>query len=362
MRKPRVEVLDTLRALALLGVIAVNSASFVYGGNSPVAGAVDPADSVFAALVHGLVVALFQNKAYPLLAFLLGYGIALQLRNATPHAIARRKRVAFTLAALGLAHGFFVYFGDILLAYGVASLILIRVARTRLRKLVRLWKWLAVYVVIVALLYGFAGEQALQPVLRDTAVWSDLLMLNASLYGWSLVGMPFDLLQVVLLFGIAGLVAARLRWLEDARRWRKHWAWLAHTLLPWALALNIATGALCAWYALADNYTFLLQQTLPMLLGPLLTAGLLGWVALALQRGNAWLHAITPVGRYTLSMYLCTSLVLLLTLPVAGLGLSQHIGTAGTFAFSLLIYAAWVALALLLARRGIAGPFERLLR
>jgi uncharacterized protein len=362
MTKQRVEVLDTLRAFALLGVVVVNSASFVYAWSAPVAGAVDPPGSALAALVHGVIVALFQNKSYPLLAFLVGYGIALQLRNYTPQTVARRKRVAYTLLALGLAHGLLLYFGDILFAYGLMSLILIWAARVRLRILWRWCKGLAAYVVLITALYSTFSLDAPQAVLRDATTWAEVMEINASTYAWVLFAMPFDLLPVVLTFGLAGLIAGRLRWLEDARRWAPQWQRMVRIALPWGLVLNLLNGVVCAALAYHGHYYNVFQQSVPTLIGPLMAAGWVAWVALSSQRGVPWLHTLAPLGRYTLSMYLGTSLLLVLALPAAGLGLSMHVGTVGTFVGALAAYALWLVVARSMARRGLRGPIERLLR
>jgi uncharacterized protein len=362
MAKPRVEVLDTLRAFALLGVVVVNSASFVYAWSGPAAGAVDPPGSMLAAGVHGVIVALFQNKSYPLLSFLVGYGIALQLRGYTAEAAARRKRAAFILMALGLAHGVLLYFGDILFAYGVMSLILIRLARTRISTLWRVCKWLAAYVVLITLSYGAFSMDVPQAIFRDTYTWREVFTINAGTYGWMLAALPFDLLPVVTTFGLLGLIAGRLRWLEDSRRWAPQWQRIVQVALPWGLALNIANGLACAVFAYHGHYYNLLLQSAPTVIGPVLAAGFAAWIALAVQRGTALAAMLAPAGRYTLSMYLGTSFVLMFMLPGAGLGLSAYVGTAATFAGALGLYAVWIASAHALARRRIRGPVERLLR
>jgi uncharacterized protein len=357
----RIQVVDLLRLLALAGVVVVNCASFKYAWTSPVAGIVEPAGSVAAALAHGLIVALFQNKAYPLLAFLVGYGVALQLRQPTAHNRQRRTRVAYWLIVLGLLHGLLLYFGDILLAYGIMSLILIRLVRARLRTLWRICRWLAAYMVVITLLASTLPLDIPTPLLANAATWLEALHINASTYGFALMGLPFDLLPLVTLFGLLGLIAARLRWLEHAHHWQPTWQRIARVALPWGLGLNIANGLACAVLGYHGLYYNVLQQMAPFLIGPLLSLGIVAAVALQMQHATPLLTRLAPAGRYTLSMYLGTSLVLMFSIPAAGFGLGVQLDTVRMLIASLALYALWVGIALWMAQRRIKGPVERLL-
>lgn len=357
------QVVDLLRVLALAGVVVVNSASFEYAWTSPVSGIVEPVNSVAAAVAHGLIVALFQNKAYPLLAFLVGYGIGLQSRGCRAGATQRRMRVAYWLMALGIVHGVLLYFGDILLAYGLMTLIIVQHAHTRLRMLWRMCRWLAVYVLAITLLSSMMKFDIPAPLLGNAASWGEVWHINASTFGFALTGLPFDLLPLVTAFGLLGLIAARLRWLEHAHHWQRAWQQIAQVALPVGLALNLLNGLACAVLGYQGLYYNALQQTVPLVIGPVLSLGVVAAVAERMHQGAPWwLARLAPAGRYTLSMYLGTSLVLMLCLPAAGLGLGTRWGTVATFMASLVLYAVWISIALWMAQRLMAGPVERLLR
>ncbi|MFM2399267.1 MAG: hypothetical protein RL341_1424 [Pseudomonadota bacterium] len=359
----RVEVVDALRALAMAGVVVVNTASFALAGSGPIAGIVEPAGSVLAACVHGIIVALFQNKAYPLLAFLVGYTMAMQMRGGAAHLIARRKRVALIMIALGLIHGFILYFGDILLAYGLMMLILVRLRKTRLRYVLRAAIVVGVIAVLTSISFLTTKAQDVTYALGDAATWAEAITENARMFSYSVVALPIGLLPAVLVFGLLGLAAGRLRWLEAPHRWAAQWRGVARVGLTWGLLLNLANGVFSGITAYRGTHYDFAEFTLPGTVGPLLTAGIVAAVALRFAAGNAnGLRALAPAGRYTLSMYLGTSAVLMLTIPQAGLGLSQRLGTAGLFVFALALCVVWIAIALTLAKRGIAGPAERLLR
>lgn len=136
-RLPREPLADALRALALAGVLAVNAQSYTTGPWGTPLGVPLPADSAFAALAHAAVAAVFQGKAYPLLAFLFGYAFALSARERGPGFAAHRTRRMGRLLALGLAHGLLVFSGDILTAYALCGMVLLHAAGWRLRTLRR---------------------------------------------------------------------------------------------------------------------------------------------------------------------------------------------------------------------------------
>src|SRR5262249_53387476 len=93
--RSREPLIDALRMLAMVGVFTVNAMSYASGPYGSLLGQPQPAGS-FAALAAYLgVAAVFQAKAYPLLALLFGYSFALSMRAraaaAVPH---RRLRMA----------------------------------------------------------------------------------------------------------------------------------------------------------------------------------------------------------------------------------------------------------------------------
>jgi uncharacterized membrane protein YeiB len=102
---------------------------------------------------------------------------------------------------------------------------------------------------------------------------------------------------------------------------------------------------------------------MPTIVGPILSAGLVAWIALRFHAGRwPWLHSVAPAGRYTLSMYLGTSIALMASMPQAALGWADSMGTTDLFFFALALCAVWFGAARWLAKHRITGPAERLLR
>ncbi len=108
---------DALRALALLGVLVINAAGYLDAPWGSVLGdAFAPIGGATQAL-QGLYAFGVQGKAYPVLAFLFGVGLVLAQRDLpASQALDRARRRQKWLLLLGVLHGVFIYFGDILTA------------------------------------------------------------------------------------------------------------------------------------------------------------------------------------------------------------------------------------------------------
>src|ERR1700731_2299195 len=123
----RIHGLDVLRGLALLGVLMVNIVfEFRVSIFDQFLPAIGTESSVDRALKHSLAGAV-ELKAFALFSLLFGVGLAIQFdRLATnPHRLVLLVRRLIVLLAIGAAHLFFVWNGDILVEYGVAGLVVL---------------------------------------------------------------------------------------------------------------------------------------------------------------------------------------------------------------------------------------------
>lgn len=121
----RLASLDLVRGVAVLGILPVNAAYFAF----PVDSAINPAAppqpvTDESAWTWALTHAVFEFKMITLFSLLFGVSLFLvggdgddQARNG-----ALKRRLAW-LAAIGVAHGAFIWFGDILLTYSVCGVV-----------------------------------------------------------------------------------------------------------------------------------------------------------------------------------------------------------------------------------------------
>ncbi len=364
-------LIDGIRGLALCGVLVVNTMSFPHVFSSPV-GVVDPADSTLALLIQAICVALFQAKSYPLLMFLVGYGWAMrtrrQGRRLDADVVASRRSQMMRQGVIGVLHGLFIYYGDILSWLAVLGLLLLAAPRRRLRRLCLLgaaWGglWLAVGGTTLAVMLAFPAP-AQSPVtvhwLTHAGSWPEVFELNRIGYASYFYQLPWQLPMMISL-GIAGTIAGRLRVLERARYGARLWSIGAAVLLPAGLVLNVA---LAAWrVALYPDGETSVIDFVTQFTGPLLAAGAVCALARAWHAGRAHrLATFAPLGRMTMSFYVAHTLACtaLFAGPAGALG--PAFGSLGLFAFGIAYWGAAVLLAPAWIARAGPGPLEALVR
>lgn len=346
---PRVVAVDALRALALLPVVVVNALSYTElpGGGfySSLAGA--PWWDVGAV---ALVTALLQGKGIALLMFLFGYSLG--------WARAPRQRLR-RLLGIGLLHGGLLYLGDIVHQYALFGLWVQRLRRWRWRWLVRMtvfWAALGTSLLVLSL-WGAtaAGVDEIRPGprLATASTWSDWVSLNAGgFFGdmpWMLAFLGPGMIAVMSL----GLMAGRLRLLHH-RRWRGVWARAAR----WAPGMLWLNGAYGVWVALTLQESVAVAGITTMAmtwLGPLTLATWVPWLLLR-ARWPAWL---VRAGRNTLTMYIGSSLLVVLAL--AGPALAWQPTPLELTLAALLAWGGLAGLSAWAAAQGRRLPLEALL-
>ncbi len=383
-RRPMV---DSLRAVALLGVVVVNVAAYRRGvgpdlaaAGGRVGGQVDPFTVTLAALAEG--------RFYPLFSFLFGWGFAVQDARSR----VRGRSVAGpwlrrcgVLLVLGAAHALLLFDGDILTTYAVlgAALLLVRPLRPG---------WLAAMGAALVVLQGLftTGLVALATAVSDpeglgvARLRADTLAdlaADARVYGGGSFGdvvalraeglalsYPLGLVTVggtVAGMMCLGMAAARVGWV-DPRCWP---GWLHRAIVPlWAvgLALSVPAAWLVGDAALGtlDVGRAALGWALYSLLGPAMA---LAWAGALLRAGQVpalrgVLDLLAPAGRMTLTLYLSQSLLLSLAFNGYGLDLGDRLGIGAAVALAAGLWLVQVVLATLWLRAFTMGPLEAVAR
>ncbi len=134
----RIETLDVLRGVALLGILLVNIEFFT----RPIKAVALGFDSSLEGVDHAVALAihiLLQGKFYSLFSMLFGMGFAIMLARAAEQGsgfFARYARRILVLGLIGLLHALYVWSGDILLTYALfGAVMLLFFRRTPARRL-----------------------------------------------------------------------------------------------------------------------------------------------------------------------------------------------------------------------------------
>ncbi|PWF47677.1 DUF418 domain-containing protein [Massilia glaciei] len=377
----RLERIDTLRGIAVFGILLVNVWAMVHGASSYRYGVQAAAAPLFDQLVILLTAAFAEAKFYPIFSFLFGAGFALQTRSlwralgdwAGAKALYRR-RLGWLLGC-GLAHGFLVWFGDILAAYAVTGFLVLGLAGSRLRTVRTCLRWLLVgnlgllFIVLLPTL-GLDGADLRAEInlaLADMATyttggWPEAFALRARDYAVSLFGMLFIVPELALLF-LLGVMAVRLGYLTRPARHRAFWRKVQRIGLGVGLPVNLLWGFVALGDARAPQAAgaagWAMAVALPWF-GPLLAAGYVATVMLARRAGLArWL---APVGRMALSNYLMQSVLGVALLQGVGLGLGARLPYAGLFMYCLCVMALQAGWSHWWLARHAQGPVEALWR
>src|SRR5215468_6527542 len=108
----RLPAIDALRGIALFGILLVNMAGF----HSGISGGPGAAGSATGAVIMWL----FTGKFILIFSFLFGWGVHTQAAHEAFRA--RYLRRLLGLFLIGVVHGAFLFFGDILATYAILGL------------------------------------------------------------------------------------------------------------------------------------------------------------------------------------------------------------------------------------------------
>jgi uncharacterized protein len=152
----RLDVLDVMRGIAVLGILLVNIDAFIGYGFSSTASMPPPRGARFDDLTAFAAEFLVQGKFYCLFSFMFGVGFSVFVQRAAARghdAAALFKRRLAGLLVIGLIHSLLIWFGDILTTYAVIGFALVPFLRKSDRQVLRAAvAWLAAPVPLYLLL------------------------------------------------------------------------------------------------------------------------------------------------------------------------------------------------------------------
>jgi uncharacterized protein len=334
---------DAARALALLGVFLVNGLGYAFSPYYPLQiGPPQPIDSTWANLAGSAVIFLLQGKAWSLLSFLFGYSlcaVALHSRRISVNPVNRLQRRYAKLLLLGVIHGFFIYFGDILTVYGLCGLLAARWALEPRKLLLARCKFLSKAVgVLIVLSIGSAvfsflyGSYATQPAkdifatnrFGNLSDFRSFFELNSVSYLWQILDSLFFFLPYVLWCCMAGILARRFKLLSANSLSSKFWQKTMPPLHCFViLILNLGLGIATFYIHQVDGYSNRISiiSILTVSFGMALSAAFIATGMRYMNEQNkipGWMIWLAPAGRHTLAMYLSLSVLLVLSHVVFG--------------------------------------------
>lgn len=384
----RIELLDIVRGFALYGVLLAN---LVWVSQEVAVAPAQIAELSTAPIDRAVRYAIqffVDGKFYTLFTFLFGVGFAVQLvrREARGAAVIpfylRRLGVLFLI---GVAHAYFLWYGDILHHYALFGFFLLGARRHSNRSLliVGIGVGVAVPAVVAGAKLLLAGAPAgsgtpdaaeltamharFQAFTSDAyvAAWRENAMFAMSY--WT-AGLVLTALPAIVGRFFLGYYAGRRQLLEKPEG---HLA-LFRKLLIWGLVVGllgngfwVTTTGLTRSGALAPSSFWVVAAQLPISLGLIAMAAFYLSGIVLLWRLPPWrsrLTCLAPVGRMALTNYLMHSLLYLLLFYSFGLALLGRVGATFCLGLSIAIFAAQMLFSSWWLRRFRFGPAEWLWR
>ena len=356
--KTRLEVLDVLRGIAILGTLGTNIWLFANAGNLGALFGENPYASQLEFALQQITLMFTNGKFLGMLTIMFGIGLELQ------HQSAKKRGAAFLPAYLwrslillldGFIHFVLVIEFDILMGYAVTAMIVAWVVTSGERVMrVVLWSALGVHTILVTVgtvaLRSTGSTEALGDLGSISRVYLDGTYIDAIAYRlqnfWILRLEPIFVIPMGVALFLFGVRLLRSNALADPTQQRRMMAWGLGLGLP----LNALTLLPVSGLELMARYLF----------APILSIGYIGLIAHAF--GQGWLEPISKrvamVGRMALSSYVLQGLLASVLFYGWGFGLARNPNAYIALAAWLGIGATLIVFSNLWLRKFALGPFE----
>lgn len=373
----RIEAIDILRGVAILGILIVNMGLFNSAEDLPAHGIVDR-----------LILFVAQEKFKTLFSFLFGLGLAVQMTRAEARGArflplyARRLCVLFLI---GVAHFLFLWDGDILHNYAENGFVLLLFRRRSLKTLLvgaGILLAIPVFFYGVTTYYAITGrvspplmswisyetgaddQQTIDETRRiySRGTYGEMITLRAHELPGDVT--PYTDDAYVLALFLLGLYAGRRRIFHDIPA---HLPFIRR-VQRWGLLIGIAgNAAFAAGGSFDPSLTSVTQNLGRMCLvvaAPAMTLFYASTIVL-LTQDETWRRRLAPlvaVGRTALSNYLLQSLICTTLFYSYGLALFGKVSPSLGLLLTVTIFLAQIPLSVWWLRRFQFGPVEWLWR
>jgi len=365
---------DLARGAMLLLIALANAHLYLYGRPIGVRGYPIP-ESIADRVVVLLQMTFVDGRAYPMFAFLFGYGIVQLVRRHTSMGVDEaavrtlvRRRGAW-MVLFGFLHALLLFSGDIIGAYGLLAVLLagllIRASDRKLLILVGGW---TVPIMAFGALGGLPQPDGSESFLPSMSVTDPLVAAGFRVIEWlglTVVISVFSLVPAVAL----GVWAARRRLLDEPQRYRGLLVRVAVFGVGLAAVGGLPMALMAAsWWpdrSVAATALAGVAHALTGYAGGVGYAAIAGLVAIRVQnrdRRGPVVTALADCGQRSMTCYLLQSVVFVAVLAAYGGGLGDRFSLAATAVLATATWALTVLLAHAMARLSYRGPAELLLR
>lgn len=369
MAKQRIFSIDALRGFSLLGILLMNILTFAYPYQI-----INPfeffqhQDGAWFKISSLFIIASF----YPIFAFLFGYGLSIMYQNSLDKGLNYypmiTRRLLFLLL-LGIIHGVFIFYGDILSTYALLGLIAIIFVRLKPQyTLVALSIGIGIFVLLYLLpmillkdvtqIESFVGLQELERVnnILSSADYVSIIGFNLKYFGMNianaiLVG-PFSILPIMLF----GIYAHQINWFNKIKQHKNLYMVIGVVVLILGLAIKMIQ------IVLEGSVTSQLMSQ--MIGGPIVALSYIMFFVILCedQTVRKILTPLQSIGKLSLTTYISQSIICIIIFYGVGLNYYGKLPVLTIYIIGIFIYCVQLILSYLYLLKFKQGPLEKLWR
>lgn len=369
MAKQRIFSIDALRGFSLLGILLMNILTFAYPYQI-----INPfeffqhQDGAWFKISSLFIIASF----YPIFAFLFGYGLSIMYQNSLDKGLNYypmiTRRLLFLLL-LGIIHGVFIFYGDILSTYALLGLIAIIFVRLKPQyTLVALSIGIGIFVLLYLLpmillkdvtqIESFVGLQELERVnnILSSADYVSIIGFNLKYFGMNianaiLVG-PFSILPIMLF----GIYAHQINWFNKIKQYKNLYMVIGVVVLILGLAIKMIQ------IVLEGSVTSQLMSQ--MIGGPIVALSYIMFFVILCedQTVRKILTPLQSIGKLSLTTYIMQSIICIIIFYGVGLNYYGKLPVLTIYIIGIVIYCVQLILSYLYLLKFKQGPLEKLWR
>ncbi|MEB7414397.1 DUF418 domain-containing protein [Mammaliicoccus sciuri] len=369
MAKQRIFSIDALRGFSLLGILLMNILTFAYPYQI-----INPfeffqhQDGAWFKISSLFIIASF----YPIFAFLFGYGLSIMYQNSLDKGLNYypmiTRRLLFLLL-LGIIHGVFIFYGDILSTYALLGLIAIIFVRLKPQfTLVALSIGIGIFVLLYLLpmillkdvtqIESFVGLQELERVnnILSSADYVSIIGFNLKYFGMNianaiLVG-PFSILPIMLF----GIYAHQINWFNKIKQHKNLYMVIGVVVLILGLAIKMIQ------IVLEGSVTSQLMSQ--MIGGPIVALSYIMFFVILCedQTARKILTLLQSIGKLSLTTYIMQSVICIFIFYGVGFNFYGKLPVLNIYIIGIVIYFVQLIVSYLYLMKFKQGPLEKLWR
>lgn len=369
MAKQRIFSIDALKGFSLLGILLMNILTFAYPYQI-----INPfeffqhQDGAWFKISSLFIIASF----YPIFAFLFGYGLSIMYQNSLDKGLnyyPMITRILLFLLLLGIIHGVFIFYGDILSTYALLGLIAIIFVRLKPQfTLVALSIGIGIFVLLYLLpmillkdvtqIESFVGLQELERVnnILSSADYVSIIGFNLKYFGMNianaiLVG-PFSILPIMLF----GIYAHQINWFNKIKQHKNLYMVIGVVVLILGLAIKMIQ------IVLEGSVTSQLMSQ--MIGGPIVALSYIMFFVILCedQTARKILTPLQSIGKLSLTTYISQSIICIIIFYGVGLNYYGKLPVLNIYIIGIVIYFVQLIVSYLYLMKFKQGPLEKLWR